>query len=882
MIPILFEKNLTEFKGNGIGRLADAISCEVTEEINGQYELVMSFPTGSELFSEIQNERTIIAVPFKNEKRQPFDIYNIRPALGGKMQIYARHVSYRANYIPIKPFQTYDTPGITAAISGLNSNAVITNPFTVKTNITNTTTPFELLVPQSLRACLGGTKGSLLDTYSGSGTGEYYWDNFDIWLKDHRGTDRGEKIRYGKNLQNLDRDLDTQDIATGVIAYWQANDSPACYFSDIQWNTDLRAVFGDKVVCEDITSEFEEAPTKDSLNEVALEKANALDPIKDEIDVEFFDEDDQDIRLGDTVTILFKKLGITREMEVIKTVWDVLNERYKKITLGKKKSKLADTLYDAQIESKEYTNSKMTSVTQYIDRENGIIENQIQSITGTKGNHLQLVYPLYLMNDGSTPGTSETWSENFPQWESGKTIWGKYIGYYDNESTYTYPPFVVTTTNAVSALTQYYVSDSTTTPSSSVTWGYDMPLVPEGFHLWVRTEVIHDDTPAHNTYTDPVLISSDIYATKTTEGTILLQTEDQLVSLAERIVESESVTWINYSPFFSHPFEDTENHEYWNTATVEGVEILSDGWARIDKTSFTGTLKFWPLPLANFSELTADLLIEIQNASISGTAKYRIDNSTTNANPQYTSVNTVLNDVANSAVHIPMSKTNYTPDVLTKLELGFTSFTGTFEIRVSFYKDGYLGPYIPYIANGEDISAYATGLQKAVNETNAAVQQNSTSIQSLITDTTTIKNTFVSKEGLEQEMSEYTETVQSMINQSASALDVQIKSVRTYAEGTDTKYEETVGKRFNFNSDGLDIIALGEGGGKTANFKEDGMRIYDTNNEINTWLTTEDGLGGKKVSIGDPNDRTLRWVIVTSENGEQLRFMRHTGTPSNS
>ena len=41
MIPILYESTETTFTSNGIGRLSDAVSCTVTEERNGPYELTM-------------------------------------------------------------------------------------------------------------------------------------------------------------------------------------------------------------------------------------------------------------------------------------------------------------------------------------------------------------------------------------------------------------------------------------------------------------------------------------------------------------------------------------------------------------------------------------------------------------------------------------------------------------------------------------------------------------------------------------------------------------------------------------------------------------------------------------------------------------------------
>ena len=44
MKPILYPAAETEFSNNGLGRLSDAISCTVTEERNGQYELELTYP----------------------------------------------------------------------------------------------------------------------------------------------------------------------------------------------------------------------------------------------------------------------------------------------------------------------------------------------------------------------------------------------------------------------------------------------------------------------------------------------------------------------------------------------------------------------------------------------------------------------------------------------------------------------------------------------------------------------------------------------------------------------------------------------------------------------------------------------------------------------
>ena len=56
--------------------------------------------------------------------------------------------------------------------------------------------------PKSVRACLGGTEGSLMNLWGG----EFEWDNFKIIHHQGRGRDNGVTIEYGKNLTKLEHD----------------------------------------------------------------------------------------------------------------------------------------------------------------------------------------------------------------------------------------------------------------------------------------------------------------------------------------------------------------------------------------------------------------------------------------------------------------------------------------------------------------------------------------------------------------------------------------------------------------------------------------------------------------------------------------------------
>ena len=62
MKPVLFDEDSTSFRSNGLGRL-DPISCEVTEERNGVFELEMEIAQTSLHADQIGMNSIILAKP---------------------------------------------------------------------------------------------------------------------------------------------------------------------------------------------------------------------------------------------------------------------------------------------------------------------------------------------------------------------------------------------------------------------------------------------------------------------------------------------------------------------------------------------------------------------------------------------------------------------------------------------------------------------------------------------------------------------------------------------------------------------------------------------------------------------------------------------------
>ena len=129
MKPILFPEVQKDFSTNGLGRLPDAISCKVTEERNGQYELHMEYPIDGQLMEEIKYSRIIYATPADGKRPQPFRIYRITKPLSGVVEIDAEHISYQMSHIPVMPFTA---TGMDPAFEGLKTNSAEDNPFTIE------------------------------------------------------------------------------------------------------------------------------------------------------------------------------------------------------------------------------------------------------------------------------------------------------------------------------------------------------------------------------------------------------------------------------------------------------------------------------------------------------------------------------------------------------------------------------------------------------------------------------------------------------------------------------------------------------------------------------------------------------------------------------
>ena len=356
MTPILFAENSTSFATNGIGRLSSAIECTVTEERNGQYELQMEYPVTGEHYSDIGLRKIIVAKPSISADIQPFRIYKVTKPIGGRVGVYAQHISYDMSKNVVMPFSIEASSGACAqTLAALKTNAVEPCPFNFSTDVTRLAS-YNQTAPMSMRSRLGGSDGSVLDQFHG----EYEFDVYDVILHSSRGHDNNVTLRYGKNITDLQQEENISNTITGVVPYW----------TDLEGTNTV--MLPEKVVYSpyadrysqkltvplDLSDDYDEAPSVETIRAAAQSYVaeHDLGVPKVSIDLSFINLRDtveykdfadlETVNLCDTVHVQFEPLGIDTTAEVVKCVWDVLRDRYDKISVGSLRSSLTMTLND--------------------------------------------------------------------------------------------------------------------------------------------------------------------------------------------------------------------------------------------------------------------------------------------------------------------------------------------------------------------------------------------------------------------------------------------------------------------------------------------------------------------------------------------------------
>ena len=371
MKPILFNRNTTDFTGNGVCRLAEAVECKVTEQRNGSFELEMSYPVGGVHYEDIATGMIIFATHDDSRIPQPFDIYKCVKPNAGLIKVYARHIAYRlSNYVMksvVLASGLSEKNDCNTALQDMKAAIIGSCDFSFYSDITLNAAPSKVFTTEEFSTPWSMFSSDDENTIMSVYGGEVKLDKFKVSLLANRGSYKGVKIRRGKNMKSMTATTSTDEVITSVAPYWNGFtedgkethvalytqkliDNPSAKLTDedfIMYTPDHDDYDREFTLSLDLSEAFEEVPTSDELRKATDEYIrrylmNTRDNINYSIDVLAYSNDDLNhIMLCDEVLVQDDIIGVNRKMKVVSTTYDVLNDRYTKIEVGALKKSLS-------------------------------------------------------------------------------------------------------------------------------------------------------------------------------------------------------------------------------------------------------------------------------------------------------------------------------------------------------------------------------------------------------------------------------------------------------------------------------------------------------------------------------------------------------------
>lgn len=373
MRPILYEQNERVFDTNGMGILYDAISAEVTEVRNAEFELELKYPVGGEWAQALTQNRYILVKPNDYDEPHAFRIYEIeKEADSNQITVKGVTKTDELSGNVIKPLSIKSaTPS--GAWEQLKRVAVDPIEYNFISDI-QTAKDTNMDIRNVLNA-IAGEEGSFIDTWGG----EIKRTNNTIYLYSKRGKDHVTTIRPRKNLKNVKVKSSMAGKFTRILPYVTftpdgENEPEQVIYGDIIKSPHYDDYFVKRIVPLDLSSEFNDSSTHKEGEETKKKaptpaqvtaKAQSYFTSKNKdadkpdlsVEVEMIPLQDstewdrriiqalEKIQLCDTVDVYVPKIDCDVTVKVRKIVYDVLRERIIKIeasSSGTGRASLAD------------------------------------------------------------------------------------------------------------------------------------------------------------------------------------------------------------------------------------------------------------------------------------------------------------------------------------------------------------------------------------------------------------------------------------------------------------------------------------------------------------------------------------------------------------
>ncbi|MDD3122635.1 MAG: phage tail protein [Candidatus Izemoplasmatales bacterium] len=406
---VLYDKKETKFKTMGIGVLKDFISNPTTTEVlNGEYYLEFEYPDDGRYIDSIKEENIVKA------NGQCFRIKNIKKNLKSII-VLAKHLFYDLGNCLLEDVYPQEK-NAQDALEWMLSKTIPSNNFVVNGDCTSLSSA--RYVRKTVLDAIFKEDNSLLVRFGG----ELSYDNFKITVNKKRGKSKGIDIRFSKNLNGIDYELDFSNVSTKLMPIGKDGILlPEKYVDSDKINDYLTPIVKTIDVNIGIDEETSEAEAYQQMRDVCKEYFSAGGDVPSvSIKIDFIElsktieykkyKNMETINLGDNCRVYVPGLNVDIEARVVKIVRDnVLNKVVN--------AELGNVRIDFVSSQKKETNNIKNQL-QDIDKDSILkeaIENANEMIKHPFGGHLYFdenTGAIYIMDTNDPKTAKDVWCWN--------------------------------------------------------------------------------------------------------------------------------------------------------------------------------------------------------------------------------------------------------------------------------------------------------------------------------------------------------------------------------------------------------------------------------------------------------------------------------------
>ena len=363
-----YKPSNTNFDRNGDIKLQPS-SAILKVELNGICEIEIEHSYDKEnRWKTIENLGVIKCDVCYSRNQQLFRIFDVAKGMFG-VKVKARHI-----YFDLIDKIIVDTRAVNFNCETALNIILTGTKFKGHSDISLTNTAYFVKM-NALSSISGDSDNTLLNRWGG----EVIADNFDVYVNHRIGGNYGVKVKYSRNMLDIDLAENTDEIATRI--YPQAYNGimlPELFIDSPLINKypiikERHMVFEDLKLKEDCSGEDEQGfETRESLYEAMRQRVkeafkSGLDKpkVSGKVDIAILENTEEyksfkklvNVGIGDTLTVEHQNIGVDLTTRCVGLEWDILNKKYNSITLGE----LNSDYFDRQDLAKEKLDSILNS-----------------------------------------------------------------------------------------------------------------------------------------------------------------------------------------------------------------------------------------------------------------------------------------------------------------------------------------------------------------------------------------------------------------------------------------------------------------------------------------------------------------------------------------